>query len=255
MKVGRNDPCPCGSGVKVKRCCGVEGAQRSQEALEDLFGLAFSFPRQRPASASFDAWAQGAPDRLTRELVEEGLAQLGSSECERIPAEFAAAHPRVWESTVREAGSRDDASHFVLVGAVVAGLEEWKRPLDALALDLLETDADARDDPAEALALVLKAGDLWSVLEAVEAAEPFDRGAALTRVADDLWGEWHEQRLAVLVRRVRTRVPVAGYPAASFAIESACRAFEHDADVRHRLRSELLLDAMSFAAGAVPLAA
>ena len=23
-KVGRNDPCPCGSGRKVKRCCGVE---------------------------------------------------------------------------------------------------------------------------------------------------------------------------------------------------------------------------------------
>ena len=22
MKVGRNDPCPCGSGLKVKRCCG-----------------------------------------------------------------------------------------------------------------------------------------------------------------------------------------------------------------------------------------
>ena len=22
-KVGRNDPCPCGSGKKYKRCCGV----------------------------------------------------------------------------------------------------------------------------------------------------------------------------------------------------------------------------------------
>ena len=24
-KVGRNDPCPCGSGKKYKKCCGVEG--------------------------------------------------------------------------------------------------------------------------------------------------------------------------------------------------------------------------------------
>ena len=23
-KVGRNDPCPCGSGKKYKQCCGVE---------------------------------------------------------------------------------------------------------------------------------------------------------------------------------------------------------------------------------------
>ena len=25
-KVGRNDPCPCGSGKKYKKCCGVEAA-------------------------------------------------------------------------------------------------------------------------------------------------------------------------------------------------------------------------------------
>ncbi|MBE0565935.1 MAG: SEC-C domain-containing protein, partial [Krumholzibacteria bacterium] len=24
-KVGRNDPCPCGSGKKYKKCCGVQG--------------------------------------------------------------------------------------------------------------------------------------------------------------------------------------------------------------------------------------
>jgi preprotein translocase subunit SecA len=24
-KVGRNDPCPCGSGKKYKRCCGIDG--------------------------------------------------------------------------------------------------------------------------------------------------------------------------------------------------------------------------------------
>ncbi|HEX2490711.1 MAG TPA: SEC-C metal-binding domain-containing protein, partial [Blastocatellia bacterium] len=24
-KVGRNDPCPCGSGKKYKKCCGQQG--------------------------------------------------------------------------------------------------------------------------------------------------------------------------------------------------------------------------------------
>ncbi len=25
QKVGRNDPCPCGSGKKYKKCCGIAG--------------------------------------------------------------------------------------------------------------------------------------------------------------------------------------------------------------------------------------
>ena len=26
-KVGRNDPCPCGSGKKYKKCCGADGTE------------------------------------------------------------------------------------------------------------------------------------------------------------------------------------------------------------------------------------
>ena len=25
-KIGRNDPCPCGSGKKYKKCCGIQAA-------------------------------------------------------------------------------------------------------------------------------------------------------------------------------------------------------------------------------------
>ena len=35
-KVGRNEPCPCGSGRKAKRCCGVEGGP-SVESLARAF--------------------------------------------------------------------------------------------------------------------------------------------------------------------------------------------------------------------------
>ena len=49
---GRNDPCPCGSGRKVKRCCGVErGPSRAQ------LDRAFLFTQARAAAAillSFD---------------------------------------------------------------------------------------------------------------------------------------------------------------------------------------------------------
>jgi hypothetical protein len=35
-KVGRNEPCPCGSGHKAKRCCGVSGGP-SEESLARAF--------------------------------------------------------------------------------------------------------------------------------------------------------------------------------------------------------------------------
>ena len=31
-KVGRNDPCPCGSGQKHKKCCGRAGAGAAADA-------------------------------------------------------------------------------------------------------------------------------------------------------------------------------------------------------------------------------
>src|SRR6266853_1730959 len=169
VKMGRNDPCPCGSGAKVKRCCGVDGARRSQDALEDVFGLAFHFPHQRPASATFDAWAERAGDELTRELLEEGLAQLGAAEEARIPAEFAAAYPQVWETILDEVGSPDDALHVLLLGAVVAGLEERQRQVDPAALELLEGDEEAREDPVESLAFLLAPNDLWNAFEIIDA--------------------------------------------------------------------------------------
>lgn len=255
MKIGRNDPCPCGSGAKVKRCCGVEGVRRSEEALEDLFALAFHFPRQRAASETFAAWAEKAGNELSRELVEDGLAAVGSAEVARIPAEFAAAYPQVWETILSDAGCRGDALQTVLIGAVVAGLEERQRQLDVAALELIEVDEHAREDPVESLALVLVPGDLWSVLEVVDAVDSFGSGAAIAAIAERLWTEWHEQRLRDLVRRVQALLPVRGFPVASAAIETACRAFQNDHRTAIRLRAALLLDALPAGADALLRAA
>src|SRR5436190_447029 len=80
--MGRNDPCSCGSGRKVKRCCGVDGVRRRKDAAAELFSLAFHFPRYRPATAEFDAWAWSASASLDRETVAEGLdaADYGRAE-------------------------------------------------------------------------------------------------------------------------------------------------------------------------------
>ncbi|MBS0648135.1 MAG: SEC-C domain-containing protein [Verrucomicrobia bacterium] len=37
-KVGRNDPCPCGSGQKFKKCCESKVAKRSIGAAQVLSG-------------------------------------------------------------------------------------------------------------------------------------------------------------------------------------------------------------------------
>jgi hypothetical protein len=186
----------------------------------------------------------------------EGEAVLRRRGCAAvIPEEFAATHPQLWETLLNEAGSRDEALQVLLVGAVVAGLEERQRPLDPAALQLLEVDEEAREDPVEVLALVLVPGDLWSALEIVDAIDSFDGGTTTGAIAERLWSDWHERRLHDLVLRLRSQLPAAQFPAASTALVTACGTFERDSLVRTRLRGELLLDALPTAADALRLAA
>lgn len=61
-KVGRNEPCPCGSGRKAKRCCGVKGGP-SEESL----ARAFLAHASRQAASEL----RRLPDAELGELFEE----------------------------------------------------------------------------------------------------------------------------------------------------------------------------------------
>ena len=61
-KVGRNEPCPCGSGRKAKRCCGVEGGP-SEESL----ARAFLAHASREAAGEL----RGVSDAGFDELIDE----------------------------------------------------------------------------------------------------------------------------------------------------------------------------------------
>ncbi|WP_124331418.1 type I methionyl aminopeptidase [Desulfonema ishimotonii] len=37
VKVGRNDPCPCGSGLKYKKCCLRKGKKKQTESVKELY--------------------------------------------------------------------------------------------------------------------------------------------------------------------------------------------------------------------------
>jgi hypothetical protein len=249
----------------VKRCCGVDGVRdrerRVGEAAAELFDLAKLFPRYRPASISFDAWARTAPDAFSREALGEGMGRLGDSERERIVQGFQAEYPALWSSVVADLEDEPLAAEIVLGGAVVAGVLERRQPIDAEGLDMLEDYPDAQADPVEALALVLHAQDRWSVIESGEAIEALDRAGdlmadrVLAAEAERRATTWHHDRLRVLLGRVQSSLPVPGYPLASEALARACEQLQSDKSLHRRLLAELLLDSidplpLTFAAAA-----
>jgi hypothetical protein len=250
VKAGRNEACPCGSGKKVKRCCGVDVARRSDDAAAELFGLAFHFPRYRPATPAFDAWAETASEDLDRATVADGVACLDRQERDRIAGGLAREYPDVWASVVADLGDEKLAVTLVLGGAVVAGIKERHRAPDAEALTVLEREGAARADPVEALALALDATDLWSVIESEQAAAALEAAgfggarAALAAEADRLSGTWHRERLHVMVARLRACLPDPAHPLASVALRRACDATDTDRKLARRLLVELLLDSL-----------
>ncbi|MGH3104082.1 MAG: SEC-C metal-binding domain-containing protein [Gaiellaceae bacterium] len=260
-EIGRNEPCPCGSGVKVKRCCGTPEAQerieRAAGALEEAVTLAAHFPRLRAGGEAFSAWAEGAAAlEPIDELLEGSLGLLEPAERARIVRDYAAASADAWRSLCEDAGGEELAANVLVAGAVAAAVAE-RRPPDEETLELIET-VDLEDDPCEALALGLEAGDLWSIVESYEADEAVGRlenelddaayellwNATLESEAARLGGEWHRERLAALVERLRSRLPFEDFPAASTALAAACEAFARDEDVRRRLAASLLADSL-----------
>ena len=70
-KVGRNEPCPCGSGRKAKRCCGVEGGP-SEESL----ARAFLAHASREAARQLRQLSDAELGELLEELWELPAADL-----------------------------------------------------------------------------------------------------------------------------------------------------------------------------------
>lgn len=78
MKVGRNDPCPCGSGRKAKRCCGVPSGPG-----EESLGRAYLAEQARAALPTLLRMSELETKRLLRELAD--LPALDLSLVVRLP--------------------------------------------------------------------------------------------------------------------------------------------------------------------------
>lgn len=258
--VSRNAPCPCGSGRKHKLCCGTTRDQeRARErAIEELFGLPARFPLLRPDSDDFENWLRAhRAEPPTHELVETAVNVLGVAERERIARSYAGWFPHEWSRLRAEVADEAKVEIIVLVGAIAASLNEQPLPGN-LVLGLLEDEPGCFTDPAGVLALCLEAADLWSVEEAAIADhaiaaipdelddDEYERRweAVLDRESALLLTRRHRRRLLVLARRLRSELPLEGFPRTSEAVGRACAALERDRQLRLRVASILLGDTL-----------
>lgn len=217
------------------------------------------FPLLRPDCAEFDSWLEAQdPTHLTEAMVEEGENVLPPAERQRITRTHAEDFPELWQSFVDDLGDEDEAERIVLAGAVLAALQE-PRTIDSDVLELIEEQGgELRDDPAELLALVVHAGDLWSVADASDLDEAlalvpdflddntFDVmwHAAIELAMRESWSARHERRLARLVRRVEVQLEHVERLAARDLLMEACDEFQRDEGARRRLGSLLLADSV-----------
>jgi hypothetical protein len=260
-KLSRNAPCPCGSGLKYKRCC-LEDATRL-ETLAVAASLPMLFPLLRPQSEAFEAWVDrlnASRDRSWRPsaaLRNEGIELLDDAEVERIlatPEEFLGDSWR----RLCEGFADEHIVHVALLnGAVAAALDE-PHSLNAVALELIENGPDLRATPSEMLALVIDAGDLWSVKEADQVEKEIQTIsdaleddayevawlAAIASVAGRCWTGQHARRLEVLVERVRSQLPLTDFPEASRGLATACDRFASEPALAAQLGSLLLADTL-----------
>jgi hypothetical protein len=87
-KVGRNDPCPCGSGRKAKRCCGVQrGPSEGQlaRALLAQRGREAAFELADAAEGELEDLWEALDDLPTRDLsLQVRLPELISPDLQRL---------------------------------------------------------------------------------------------------------------------------------------------------------------------------
>src|SRR4051794_26365980 len=64
-KIGRNEPCGCGSGLKAKRCCGV-----TRGPSQDSLAVAFLMGAARDVAGLAGGFGEGEVSGLLAEMVE-----------------------------------------------------------------------------------------------------------------------------------------------------------------------------------------
>ena len=186
-KVGRNDPCPCGSGKKYKKCCGREVAATPQPTFDrrlmerDLLALKQTiegksfgsvdemnkYIREMNQDGKLPQWVPKTPLEQAQQLIYEALETVGKKRLELA------------EQALQI--SADCADAYVL-------LAEEKADNPEEALKLFEAGVKAGERALGKEVFEKDAGHFWGMVE----TRPYMR--ARLEVGQCLWalGRWEE---------------------------------------------------------------
>lgn len=144
-KVGRNHPCPCGSGKKYKQCC-LQADEAARIAAIPTPTL------QAPGTAGFGGWSE--IDRLDQlsngslDLINAGRLDEAERMCQQLLVEFPDVfdgHMRLGQLHRRRGDNRKAAKHLRLA-AVMARSPDY----DVELANGLDAEADEIDPPPTA---------------------------------------------------------------------------------------------------------
>jgi len=249
MRARRNDPCPCGSGVKYKRCCGADPARRA--ALIEVQDAAAFLPALRPAGAAVLRYCSLVADELGENdgsvpdhLVARGVGLVDDIDRAAIVSTFNEAVPDVWERLASIAAQAERE----LVGSAVRGAICDRRPLARTHLVILERDESLPDEVGVRLGSVLPSGAVWSLADAESVLPVLPRGFLGLRVREPKDGplldrveDWHVERVRLLCDALRRHLPLPSLPRASRIVLADCEAVLRDDAQARRTAAMLLL--------------
>jgi tetratricopeptide (TPR) repeat protein len=90
-KIGRNDPCPCGSGKKYKRCCLEEDEQHERETR---VAFAAALAAEEAEAEEFEEWSDAldAASNAVLDLVEANQLDQAEQAAHELIAQYPEVH-------------------------------------------------------------------------------------------------------------------------------------------------------------------
>ncbi len=90
-KIGRNDPCPCGSGKKYKKCCMAIGTQDSPVTWADKDGLHVIAEGEKPTPSEIEKMTKEYQNQIRNSpMWDDMVSEYGLEKAEELLKEFKA---------------------------------------------------------------------------------------------------------------------------------------------------------------------
>jgi hypothetical protein len=256
MRQRRNEPCPCGSGSKYKRCCGADPARHA--ALVDVQNAAALVPALRPVGADVLCYCGRVADELGEnegsvpdDIVAGGVDLMEDSDRAQVVSTFCATAPEVWARLAEIA----DHAERELVGSAVRGAICDRRPVPRTQLVVIETEENLPNEVGVRLGAVLPSGAVWSLADAESVLPELPEGLLWRRVWEPTEGplldrvkDWHVERVRLLCDALQRHLPLPSLPRASQIVLADCEAVLRDDSQARRTAATLLLSHASWVA-------